>query len=124
MPAGRPSKYDPAFCEQVREFMSQGFSRMAAAGHIGVCYDTLRAWQDEHPEFSQAVKEGQAARTVFLERGLLQAETGPQVTSRIFALKNAAPEEWRDKTETELSGGLKVEGIAVEFVRATADKAG
>lgn len=30
---------------------------------------------------------------------MLTAENGPQVTSRIFALKNADPEEWRDKTE-------------------------
>lgn len=88
---------------------------MAAAGHIGVCYDTLRAWQDEHPEFSQAVKEGQALRTIFLEDGLLSAESGPQVTSRIFALKNAAPEEWRDKTETEVNGNLKIEGVSVTF---------
>lgn len=119
MVAGRPSKYDPAFCDQVRAFMSRGYSKMAAAGHIGICYNTLTAWMDAHPEFLQAVNEGQAARTQFLEDGLLMAENGPQVTSRIFALKNAAPQEWRDKTETELSGGLKVEGVTVNFVNAS-----
>ena len=103
MPAGRPTTYDPAFCEQVEEFMGQGYSRMAAAGHLGVCYDTLTNWMAAHPEFFQAVKRGQAKRTVLLERGLLGAETGPQVTSRIFALKNAAPEEWKDKTESEVT---------------------
>jgi hypothetical protein len=100
---GRPSKYDPAFCERVEDFMAQGFSRMAAAGEIGVCYDTLTNWMAVHPEFFQAVKRGQAKRTIFLERGLLAAETGPQVTSRIFALKNAAPDEWKDKTESEIT---------------------
>ena len=104
MPAGRPSKYDPAMCEAVREFMSRGYSRMAAAGHIGVCYDTLTNWCEVHPEFFQAVKDGQAARARFLEDGLLAAETGPQVTSRIFALKNAAPQEWSDTVRQEHTG--------------------
>lgn len=104
MPAGRPSKYDPAFCDQVEEIMRAGFSKMAAAGEIGVCYDTLTAWMDAHPEFLQAVKRGQAARTMKLERDLMDAETGPKVTSRIFALKNAAPDEWRDKQTTEHVG--------------------
>jgi len=101
---GRPSKYDPDFCDMVEETMRAGFSKMAAAGRLGVCYNTIRAWMDEHPEFLQAVKRGEAARTEKLEADLLSAETGPQVTSRIFALKNAAPDEWRDKQQTEISG--------------------
>jgi hypothetical protein len=101
MPAGRPSKYDPAFCDTVREVMAEGYSKLAAAGFIGICYNTMRNWMDEHPEFLQAVKHGEAARAIFLERDLLAAETGPKVTSRIFALKNAAPDEWKDKVETD-----------------------
>lgn len=104
MPAGRPSTYDPAFCDQVEEIMRRGFSRMAAAGEIGVCYDTLTNWMEAHPEFFQAVKRGQAARAMKLEADLLDADSGPRVTSRIFALKNAAPEEWRDKVVTEHVG--------------------
>jgi hypothetical protein len=104
MPAGRPSKYDPAFCEVVEDTMRAGFSKMAAAGRLGVCYDTLKNWMGEHPEFFAAVKRGQAARTEKLETDLLAAETGPQVTSRIFALKNAAPDEWRDRQAVEHSG--------------------
>jgi hypothetical protein len=97
MTAGRPTKYHPGMGAKVLAFMSKGYSKMAAAGHIGVCYNTFRGFMDDHPEFLQAVKDGEAKRVVFLERGLLQAETGPQVTSRIFALKNAAPDEWKDK---------------------------
>lgn len=104
MPAGRPSEYDPAFCDQVEDFMALGYSKMAAAGEIGVCYNTLKAWMEVHPEFLTAVKRGEAKRTVKLERDLMDAETGPKVTSRIFALKNAAPDEWRDKQTTEHVG--------------------
>lgn len=104
MPAGRPTSYDPAFCERVENFMALGYSKMAAAGSVGVCYQTLKNWMEEHPEFFAAVKRGEAKRTQILENGLLEAETGPQVTSRIFALKNAAPDEWREKQHTELTG--------------------
>lgn len=97
MITGRPTKYDPSMGAKVLAFMSKGYSKMAAAGHLGVSYQTLKNWMDEHPEFFASVKEGEARRVVFLERGLLDAETGPQVTSRIFALKNAAPDEWKDK---------------------------
>lgn len=125
MPAGRPSDYDPAFCEVVETFMGEGFSKMAAAGEIGVCYNTLKAWMEVHPEFLTAVKRGEAKRAVKLERDLLDAETGPRVTSRIFALKNAAPEEWRDKQTTEHTGAdggaIKVEDDGIRRLFAYVD---
>ena len=100
---GRPSKYRPEFCDDVVNFMGQGYSLTAFAGKIGVCGDTVRQWQHDHPDFSAAVKKGQAARTMRLETTLLEGETGPKVTAHIFALKNAAPEEWREKQEIDLN---------------------
>jgi hypothetical protein len=107
-PGGRPTKYQPEYCEAIVEFMGQGYSKTAFAGSIGVSRDTLLEWAKGYPEFSGAVKQGEAARTRFLEMELLSADTGPRVTSRIFALKNACPDEWRDKQEhahTGASGG-------------------
>ena len=86
------------------EFMGQGYSKTAFAGSIGVSRDTILEWAKGYPEFSGAVKQGEAARTRFLEMELLSADTGPRVTSRIFALKNACPAEWRDKQELEHTG--------------------
>ena len=104
MPAGRPTKYEPEFCEQLIELMGEGLSLTAFAGEIGVARSTINEWIGAQPEFSEAVKIGQAKRTAFLERGLLSSDVGPRVTARIFALKNAAPEEWKDKQEHEHSG--------------------
>lgn len=105
---GRPSKYDEAFCDQVIDFMGQGLSLTAFAGEISVARSTINEWINNHPEFSEAVKIGQAKRTASLERGLLSEEIGPKVTARIFALKNADPEGWRDKREVEHSGEMTV----------------
>lgn len=103
-PGGRPTHYMQEYCQAVEDFMAEGYSKLAAAGKIGVCYMTIRNWMDAYPEFFEAVKRGEAKRAVKLEFDLLEAKTGPKVTSRIFALKNAAPDEWKDKQAHEVSG--------------------
>lgn len=111
---GRPSKYDPAFCDQVREFLKDGYSVAAFAGRIGVSYSTVRLWEQEHPEFSAAVKDARAAATLWWEERNRESALGTSsgnATSIIFGLKNRAPEEWKDKTEQEHSGGLEIRKI-------------
>jgi hypothetical protein len=97
MSKGRPSTYTPARCDQLLKLMAEGLSITAAAGAMGVHRDTLYEWSRRHPEFSDALKKGVAVRLLKLERELLTARDGPTVTARIFALKNAAPHEWREK---------------------------
>lgn len=103
MGAGRPTKYDPKYCEEVIEYMAQGLSLTAFAGHLRVHRGTINEWMANHPEFSEAVKVAQGCRTECLEKGLLGSDVGPMITARIFALKNAAPDEWRDKREVDLT---------------------
>lgn len=113
---GRPTTYDPSYCDVVRDMMSTGLSKTAVAGHLKVSRQRLIDWADANPDFRDAIKEGEAMRTLRLEQDLLSAETGPQVTSRIFALKNAAPEEWRDMKAVEMTGKdggpIKTEEVA------------
>ncbi len=106
MPGGRPAKYSVAYCGEVISAGQEGLSLTAFAGMIGVCRDTISEWVKVHPEFSASVKIHQAKRTEYLERTLLSSDVGPRVTARIFALKNACPEEWKDKVETEQSGTI------------------
>lgn len=101
---GRPTDYLPEFCEAARDSMALGFSKTATAGKLGVSKQTFSNWCEAHPEFLAAVKEGETLRTLKLETDLLGATDGPTVTSRIFALKNAAPDEWRDKRVSEVTG--------------------
>lgn len=126
-PGGRPTEYDPAHCEALKDFMGQGYSLTAFAGSIGVCRDTLNEWTRRHPEFSDAVKVGKAKRTMKLEETLLLGETGPKVTAHIFALKNADPEGWKDKQEHEHTGrdggpiqNMDVSHLTPEQLRAIA----
>jgi hypothetical protein len=106
MSGGRPSKYSPHYCDEVIECMGRGLSLTAFAGTIGVAKDTVYEWCVHHPEFSDAVKIAKAKRLLFLENGLLGGETGPRVTLHIFALKNADPDEWRDRVEQRITHEL------------------
>ncbi len=105
--AGRPSKFQEAYCNEVIATMGTGLSLTAFAGEIGVARSTINEWMGAYPQFSEAVKIGTAKRVAYLERRLLDGEIGPRVTSHIFALKNADPEEWKDKREVEHSGGIE-----------------
>ena len=98
---GRPTKYKPAYCTEVINTMATGLSLTAFAGEIGVARSTINEWIDNVPEFSEAVRVAKAKRTLALERGMLSAENGPAVTARMFALKNADPEEWREKQHVQ-----------------------
>jgi len=125
MPAGRPSKYDPAFIDEVLPFMSQGYSTTALAGHLGVSRSTLYDWIDAHPEFRDAVKAGAAASAIWWEDCLRDnAQKGEgNATSAIFGLKNRASDDWRDRKDVDLTSsdgsmtpkpGLDVSKLSVE----------
>src|SRR5690606_1420426 len=96
---GRPSKYSPAYCEEVIRFLAQGHSVTAFAGEIGVARSTVFKWAAEIPEFSDALSIGQAKAVATWERVLLEIARngGGNATAAIFALKNRAPDDWREK---------------------------
>jgi hypothetical protein len=60
MAGGRPSVYDPAFCEQAVELGKLGKSRVQIACAFDVCRDTLHEWERVHPEFSDAMTRAKA----------------------------------------------------------------
>lgn len=103
---GRPSKYDPAFCAKVVEYLAKGHSLTAFAGYIGVARSSIFKWADESPEFSDAIKVGQAKAVLFWEGVLIDLATngGGNATAVIFALKNRAADDWADKVVTEHTG--------------------
>ena len=119
-PIGRPTLYDPKYCDTARTFMAQGYSLSALAGELCVDRRSIYDWEKLHPEFKEALAQARFLRVRALEKGLLSEEfAGPQITARIFALKNAMPDEWRDRIEhTGADGGP----IAVTVARFTGDE--
>jgi hypothetical protein len=105
MTTGRPTKYDPAFCDEVIDFLSEGYSVTAWAGSKRVARSSVYKWANEHPEFSDALNIGQAASALWWETCLrTNATTGDGASSAIiFGLKNRAADDWRDKRDIDHS---------------------
>lgn len=108
MPAGRPSKYDPAFCDAIVAFCQDGASISSFAASIGVSRSTITEWGNEHQEFSAAVKAAKAAVAAWYDKTArkIAVDGGGNATICIFGLKNFDEEDFRDKVETEHSGTI------------------
>lgn len=120
MPAGRPSKYDPAFCETVIASGTEGKTLAEMANDLDIDRATLTNWSEQHPEFFSAVKLGlEKAQAWWEAKGRLATFGGCDgfnATAYIFQMKNRFKEDWRDKVETEHSGAVttKVERVIVD----------
>lgn len=105
MPAGHPTLYLPKYCEMLIKWMGEGLSFPSFAGHVGVCVDTVYEWAKVHPEFSEAKKIGKAMELAFWEKLLRSGAAGKlqhfSATATIFALKNKAPQYYRDKIQVD-----------------------
>ena len=108
---GRPTLYRPEYCQRAIEFMGQGYSVTALAGHLGVTKNAVYEWMAAHRDFGDAINKGRAARVAALEAKLLTTSQGVGVTAAIFALKNADPDEWQDRYNTESTVNVKIERI-------------
>ena len=123
---GRPTKYDPDYCEAVIAFMAQGFSLTAWAGQIGISRSTVNVWAEANPEFSEALNVAKAKRLMFWEQTAINVAAkgtgGPGAASVItFGLKNMGGDEWVDTTKHEVTGKngapLQTESVfRLEFV--------
>ncbi len=101
MAGGRPSKYERRFCQIVVDEMAKGLSKEAVAGHLRISKQTLYNWAEEHPEFLDAINEGELASLYFWEKLGVMGAAGKVVnfnaTAWVFNMKNRAG--WRDKIE-------------------------
>lgn len=113
---GRPSKYDPALCEQIITWFNidpyevvkdrkvanplPTFEKFAHS--IGVHVDTLHEWKSAHPEFSEAYKKAQQLQMDFWRTNSLLGLFPPAFAC--FCGKNMFG--WQDKQEvkTEMTG--------------------
>lgn len=120
MSGGRPTKYDETTaCEAAERILAEGYSEAVLAGELDVCIDTITEWKNVHPAFSASIKRGRAkGARVWEDRLRKLAETNEgNATGIIFGLKNRQPDAWRDKTETEHSGGVAITKIERTVVR-------
>ena len=120
MPAGRPTKYRPEYCEIAESVLGEGYSQAVLAGELDVDEDTITNWKKEYPEFFGAIKRGSYKGQKFWE-GLGISGASGQIdgfnsASWIFNMKNRFG--WRDKQEISGEDGG---ALVVKVVKHTDD---
>jgi hypothetical protein len=112
MAAGRPTLYDESYCDLIIEAGREGKSLAAFAAECGVARNTLTLWAAANPEFMVALTRAKNCAAAWYEeraRNLVSdGGSSAQATMIIFALKNFAGDDWRDKQEIEHSGAVEI----------------
>ena len=108
MSAGRPSEYDPAYCERIIELGEGGASIAEMAYELGCCKNTLTAWANANEEFLNAFTRAKMASQVWWERkGRAGMEkSGSEFQGNIWSRNMAArfPDDWREVKGAEITG--------------------
>lgn len=130
---GRPTKYKPEYAIQAEKLCKKGFIDREIADFFGIAESTLNLWKHANPDFMESLKKGKsycddavvdslykrAIGSEYTEEKIETKEGEPEKTTRtkriilgdttaqIFWLKNRQPEEWREKSTSDVN--LKVE---------------
>lgn len=130
-----------------------GLTDEQIAQNMGISPSTLYEWKKKYSELTESLKRGKEVVDRQVENALFKSAMGytydevtkevsedgelfvskvvskqmaPNTTAQIFWLKNRKPAEWRDKRETELSGGVDVKdpfkGLTTDELRKLASE--
>jgi hypothetical protein len=102
VPVGRPSYYDPAFCERVIALGAEGKSEVQIAVSIGVPRETMRRWAEVNPDFRAALLLAKELSLAWWEAagetGHAQDVIGPTVWKH--SINNRFRRDYADRSET------------------------
>lgn len=130
---GRPPVYSQELVAEAKAMAMAGATDFEIMERLGISRSAFYLWQDEHPDFLEAVKAAKEPVDGRVERTLLERAMGytykseklfhndgsvirvpvlehvpPDVGAMTLWLKNRQPQKWRDKQDIELSGGVDI----------------
>ena len=126
-PVGRPTDYDPSYCEKVIELGAKGKSFEQMASQLSVSYRTLCNWRDTHEEFFHALREAQALECAWWEdmaqSYLVESKEGEKLNTGLWSRSMAArfPKKYSEKVRQEITGAdgaPLLKGVEITFVDA------
>jgi hypothetical protein len=125
-PFGRPTLYDPAYCDQVRELGALGKSIEQISYKLGVSLRVIYDWKDKYPDFLHALDDAKIAEQNWWEEQgqlyMLEHKDAAKLNASIWSRSMAArfPKKYRDNSKVELTGegGTPlIPSIQVTFVK-------
>lgn len=125
-PGGRPTKYDPAFCDDIVAMGQQGFSYAEMANAFDVVRETLTEWGKAHPEFSAAIHRARSASLAWWEdKARNGLEKGSAFNAALWAKSMSGrfpAEPYRDRQEVSGPNGGPVVTVAVDLTSASPEQ--
>jgi transposase len=125
-PVGRPSLYDPSFCDEVVALGRKGKSVEQIAAILDVSLRTMYSWRDAHKEFLHALDDAKTYEQAWWEEQaaayMVENKESDRLNASLWSRSMAArfPKKYRESTKTEITGADGVPllaGINVTFVK-------
>ena len=109
-PVGRPTQYDPSFCDVVIELGKQGYSQTEMAAHFEVAKQTLSLWKDTHPEFMDAVTRANSLSQSWWEQQARQGLVDGKINAQLFKIiaYNRFRDDYADRKEVSIEANHTV----------------
>ena len=107
---GRPTKYDPTYCQKVVELGRKGKSIEQMAGLLNVSKKTLYNWRDAHDDFLHALDEAHDLALMWWEdtaqNNIVETKEGERVNASLWSRSMAArfPKKYRQEVKQEITG--------------------
>lgn len=92
--------------KQVEKLAAIGLNEQQIADSLGISVPTLEDRKKNNQDFLSALKKGKAKGIAQVANNLFEQSKNGNVSAGIFFMKNRAG--WKDKTETEHSGGFSI----------------
>lgn len=120
---GRPTKYDPKYCQMLIDDATDGYTFRSFAARIGVSHQCLNEWKTVWPDFGEAHERAREIRhRMWEEQALIVAKTGgqgSQATMIIFGLKTMGEAAWQEKQVLDVNTNITL----VDLVKASMNQA-
>jgi transposase len=125
-PVGRPTLYDPAYCEKVIELGRMGKSVEQIAALLNVSLRTMYSWRDAHEEFLHALDDAKTYEQAWWEEQaaayMVENKESDRLNASLWSRSMAArfPKKYRESTKQEITGAdgaPLLTGIQVTFVK-------
>lgn len=106
---GRPSDYDPAYCDRVIALGKEGKSKVQMAAEFDVCRKTIDNWAADHPDFLRALTRAMVHAQAWWENAGQAGISADKFNGNVWSRSMAArfPEDWREKTEQNVNHGAQ-----------------
>ena len=125
-PVGRPSLYDPKYCEEVITLGRIGKSIEQIAANLNVSLRVLYDWRDKHPEFLHALEDAKTYEQAWWEEQavayMVENKESDRLNATLWSRSMAArfPKKYRESVKQEITGAdgaPLLQGIQVSFVK-------